>query len=152
VPQGQQSSPAGKKDLTHIDSCGIIRVIRESIIIVARYHQGLSMSRNEETITSDRPILRYLQHRINRELRLTLLGFGEAKIKGWILAVSSRGLDLLVQRAIQPGQPLKAEVEDYVLLGEVSAVASLGGAYRVWLEVEQFVHTTSTTPNWATLR
>jgi hypothetical protein len=79
---------------------------------------------------------------------VTLPGSGETGTYCRLAGVSDRGLDRLVEQAIELGQPLILELRGHVLLGEVCARAPLAGVHRVSFAVEHDVDT-RTVPSWS---
>jgi len=91
-------------------------------------------------------IVPHLTVKANELVRVTLLGPSEINTCGRLVGASDRGLDLLVEQAIAPGQPLKVELGEHILLGEVCALVPLAGAYRVSFAVEHYINTGALPP------
>ena len=104
--------------------------------------------RQEIVAPPEVPIVPGLAANINELVRVTLPGADGIGTYCRLAGVTERGLDLLVEQAVELGQPLILELRGHVLLGEVYARAPFAGVYRVSFALEHYVDT-RTAPTWS---
>jgi hypothetical protein len=84
-------------------------------------------------------------------VQVTLLGSLEIATYCRLVGVSDRGLDFLVEQAISVGQLMRVELRGNVLFGEVCALESVAGGYRISLAVEHYLDTRGVPSWWASI-
>lgn len=68
---------------------------------------------------------------------VTVLGSHALQISGTAIDISGRGLRLLLSGRVGPGDPVKIDMDDSLLLGEVCYCQTQGSDYIVGVEIDQ---------------
>jgi hypothetical protein len=73
----------------------------------------------------------------DRAVRVTLLGDIDTPLKARVKDMSGNGIGLELERAVPAGTPLKIELDDAVVLGEVVYCRQDGASFTVGVHLEQ---------------
>ncbi len=77
---------------------------------------------------------------INQTAELTILGEPDRKVTALLKNLSGRGLSVLTDCAIPLGTPVRLDVNDSVMLGEICYCASTSEGLICGIQLEQALH------------
>src|SRR5690349_22520637 len=79
---------------------------------------------------------------IDQEIVVTMLGDSELIVSAKVINLSGRGMGLEADRPLGPGNALKIELADTLLLGEVIYCRQQGSRYQVGISLDQALYHT----------